>query len=176
MAEEVEEIKEVDIIHNLDSAELVIVTIKNNDGHWGEKSKIPDSLIGSTFLCKKTGSHSVQPVEPFGQWWYNIYTINVSEVVRLRDRGFRELESSMNPVLRNGNESWYKGGKLHRDGKPAKISKYGAKIWYQNGVIERPDNLPAMVTDNTKTWYINGKERTPEQMEVIKLNTPEFFI
>jgi hypothetical protein len=59
---------------------------------------------------------------------------------------------------KDGVESWYKDGKLHRDGdKPAIIWADGSKCWYKDGLQHRDNDLPAVIwADGTQEWYRNG--------------------
>ena len=53
-------------------------------------------------------------------------------------------------------ECWYKDGKLHREGKPAVISKFGFMAWCINGKEHREDG-PAMIYPNgAERWYLEG--------------------
>ena len=61
-------------------------------------------------------------------------------------------------VLDNhGIKSWYKNGKLHRDGDlPASIiepepGKFW-KFWYKNGVKHRGNDLPALISNDLQQW------------------------
>ena len=56
-------------------------------------------------------------------------------------------------------DAWYKNGKLHRIGGPAKIS-FNMKEYYYEGKLHREDG-PAVVYNNSiwgdNKWYINGE-------------------
>ena len=55
--------------------------------------------------------------------------------------------------LCDGEERWYRHGKLHREDGPAIVNKNGTKVWYRGGKIHR-DNGPAVVWLNgTLSWY-----------------------
>jgi antitoxin component YwqK of YwqJK toxin-antitoxin module len=61
-------------------------------------------------------------------------------------------------IWASGNLEWYKNGKLHRDNDlPAKI-QYGSLFWYKEGKKHRDNDLPAMVWSITgdKEWWVNG--------------------
>jgi len=61
-------------------------------------------------------------------------------------------------VMKNGDEYWYRNGKLHRNGdEPAVTKVNGDRYWYQNGKLHRDNNLPAVTTQFGTYWYVKGK-------------------
>lgn len=69
-------------------------------------------------------------------------------------------------------EWWYKDGKLHRIGGPAKTGQYMSDEWWVNGKRHRTDG-PAVTPIkeypiskwNSERFYVNGKEITREEFE-----------
>lgn len=62
-------------------------------------------------------------------------------------------------IDKNGNESWYKNGRLHRIDGPAITLLHTDPpeyYWYKNGKEHRK-NGPAIIKNNTEYWYKNGK-------------------
>jgi hypothetical protein len=59
----------------------------------------------------------------------------------------------------DGNQEWYKEGKLHRDGDlPAVIYPSGYQGWYKEGGIHRDGDLPAVIYANgAQSWYKEGE-------------------
>jgi len=71
---------------------------------------------------------------------------------------------------KNGDEQWYRDGKLHREDGPAKVStdQYrvdgpavehinGSKYWYLNGKLHRTDGPAVEYSNGDKAWYLNGR-------------------
>jgi len=80
---------------------------------------------------------------------------------------------------KNGDEQWYRNGKLHREDGPAKVftDQYrvdgpavehinGYKSWYLNG-IEYTEQEHALLTKKESTININGKEFTIEELNAL---------
>lgn len=58
----------------------------------------------------------------------------------------------------DGVEKHYLSGELHREDGPAIIRPGGAESWWRNGKVHRDGDLPAMTTPNgTRCWYKEGK-------------------
>lgn len=53
-------------------------------------------------------------------------------------------------------DAWYKNGVLHRDGKPAIVTKDRVKIWYDNGVRHREGAPAVEFPDGGYRWYHKG--------------------
>ena len=64
----------------------------------------------------------------------------------------------MNPVIdEDGDKTWFKNRKLHRDDGPAIEWADGSKEWYKNGYLHRDDGPAYEGVDGSKFWYKNGK-------------------
>jgi hypothetical protein len=74
-------------------------------------------------------------------------------------RGYHSYNDLPCIFYKDGDQKWYKDGKLHRDGdKPAIITAYGDQAWYKNGKEHREGDKPAVVEkDGSKVWLRNGK-------------------
>jgi len=72
---------------------------------------------------------------------------------------------------KNGDEQWYRDGKLHRENGPAKVTtdKYldtsfklvyystKTKRWCLNGKLHRVDGPAVEYYNGDKAWYLNGR-------------------
>jgi antitoxin component YwqK of YwqJK toxin-antitoxin module len=69
----------------------------------------------------------------------------------------------------DGNQEWYKNGKLHREGDlPAIIYSGGTQIWYKNGKQHREGDLPAFINvDGRQEWYKNGERHRENDLPAI---------
>jgi hypothetical protein len=58
-------------------------------------------------------------------------------------------------ISTNGNQYWYKEGKIHRDcDLPAVISADGDQYWYKEDERHRDGDLPAVISaDGDQYWY-----------------------
>jgi hypothetical protein len=86
----------------------------------------------------------------------------------------------------DGIECWYKEGKLHREGGPARIwpdghmewyrcgdrhrldgpavtDPNGSKLWFKNGVRHREDGPAVIYSNGIKQWFLNGIFLTKEE-------------
>ena len=80
-------------------------------------------------------------------------------------------------IYKNGDEFWYRNGKLHREDGPAVEWTDGSKFWYRNGKYHREDGPAIEYANGDKFWYRNGKQRTEEkfnrEMDPVKEMTVE---
>jgi hypothetical protein len=53
----------------------------------------------------------------------------------------------------DGDEYWYKNGKLHRDAAPAIQAANGNMYWYQNDELYREDGPAVEAARGNKFWY-----------------------
>lgn len=59
----------------------------------------------------------------------------------------------------DGVRSWYRFGRLHRIGGPARTWADGSEMWYVDGKLHRDGDLPAAVyIGDSKRWYKNGEQ------------------
>jgi len=58
----------------------------------------------------------------------------------------------------NGNKSWYRDGKLHREDGPAIEWANGTKAWYRDGKFHREDGPAVEYANGIKYWYLKGIE------------------
>jgi hypothetical protein len=58
---------------------------------------------------------------------------------------------------RQGNQVWYRNGRLHREAGPAVVWANGRQAWYRNGVLHRDDGPAVIDPDGTQFWYRNGR-------------------
>ena len=169
-----------DVIQQLEYNTPVIITIGSTDkDRFGDE--LPNGLLGLTFMAHRTGSHSVQPITPFGQYFYNIYAHNLSSIISYAHEPleYLKVEKALMPITTSsGDQKWFKGGKLHRDDDlPACIFKSGSRYWYQNGIHARTGFKPACISSNgQKTWYNNNKPADEEFMKWIRDKAPEYFV
>ena len=74
----------------------------------------------------------------------------------------------------NGDQEWYRDGKLHRDGDlPAVVAADGAvQEWFKYGKRHRDGDLPAAVdADNYQTWYQDGtRHRDGDLPAIVRAN------
>jgi len=59
----------------------------------------------------------------------------------------------------DGNQAWYRDGKLHREGGPAVINANVAQVWYRDGRMHREgkgDPLAVIYDNGTQEWFLNG--------------------
>ena len=61
------------------------------------------------------------------------------------------------PYFYEGDQGWWKMGKIHRDSGPAIIKKDGTKKWYKNGFPHREDGPAVEYPNGSKEWWHNGK-------------------
>jgi len=167
-------------IQDLKHRRPVIITISSLKSKF-RNDDLPEKLLGMTFLAQRTGSHTVQPLLPFGQFSYNIYDEQLSELISLEHNRteFLEKEKLIMPVRYSRDyKIWYKEGKVHRDDDlPAKIYANGTQVWYQRGEVMRSGFAPDWITGSGKMlWHKNGKCVSKEYMKFIKVNAPEYFI
>lgn len=167
-------------VQDLQGRKPLIITIGDvtKETHWGDT--LPEKLIGLTFYVQRTGSHSVQPLLPFGQWSYNIYDEHIEEMwsPEIDREAFDAKEKAMMPVDHKGDKIWYKNGLLHSyNDKPAKILKGGTRFWYKHGKQHRDNGRPAEIySDGEKRWYLDGKKCTTEELKALAEKFPEEFI
>lgn len=97
-------------------------------------------------------------------------------------------------VSENGNNTWYKDGLIHREGKPAIKYADGAIGWYINGKrhriggpavtlacgikswwkhdkLHREDGPAVDYGDGDLEWFINGKKLTEKEFNEKMLNS-----
>jgi hypothetical protein len=83
------------------------------------------------------------------------------------------------PIINyDGDQYWYKEGKLHRDGDlPAVISENGDQIWCKEGKRHRDCDLPAVINgDRDRFWYKEGeKHRDGDLPAVIYARGAQFW-
>lgn len=167
-------------VQDLPFRKCIIIKIgstKNPDGN--DRDDLPNSLLGKVFYAERTGSHTVQPIIPFGSWFYNIVDEQIEEMwIPWEDeKAFDAKEIEINPVNRNNETTYYSLGKKHRVNGYATLTKDGGKLWYQDGKLHRDDDLPAVIWANgNRSWYNKGTPYTESQMEVVREKRPELFI
>jgi len=103
---------------------------------------------------------------------HTLTTVNVRHTTR--HMVFGKLHSEDGPAVEdlrckapaiiraNGEQEWYRNGRLHRENGPAVIYNSGTQIWYQNGKLHREDGpaveAPAVIrADGSQEWWLNGK-------------------
>ncbi len=71
---------------------------------------------------------------------------------------FHSIDDRPAIVYNDGEQTWYRHGKLHRDNdKPAVITTEVQK-YYQHDELHRDNDKPAVIYANgTKLWYQHGK-------------------
>lgn len=97
-----------------------------------------------------------------------IHTIILRNVNHIYTFNLQKVDCPV--VDKDGNQRWYKDGKLHReDDQPAVILSDGTQAWYYLGKSHRDNDLPAIIgCDSGKSWYLNGKlHREGDQPAVI---------
>jgi hypothetical protein len=57
----------------------------------------------------------------------------------------------------DGIQEWYKEGKLHRLAGPAIIYANGGQYWYVEGKRHRLDGPAVIYVSGTEHWYVEGK-------------------
>lgn len=67
-----------------------------------------------------------------------------------------------------GNKSYGKDGKLHRENAPAYISATGHTEWWLNGKMHREDGPAFELDDGTQGWYRHGVAMSKDEIEKIK--------
>lgn len=67
------------------------------------------------------------------------------------------MNEPIKTIRKNGHESWYFMGKLHREGGPAIIHPNGYEAWYRFGKLHREDG-PALIRPNKiSEFYLEGE-------------------
>jgi hypothetical protein len=61
----------------------------------------------------------------------------------------------------DGNNRWYKYGKLHREDGPAAEYITGDKAWFLDGKLHREDGPAVEYADGRITWWIDNTKLTP---------------
>ena len=70
----------------------------------------------------------------------------------------------------NGNKSWYRDGKLHREDGPAFELANGNKYWYRDGKPHREDGPAIEGANGEKCWFYRGTEiECKSQEEFLRL-------
>ena len=57
----------------------------------------------------------------------------------------------------DGDKTWYKNGKRHRENGPACEWSDGTKIWYKNGLHHRDDGPACEYANGSIDYWYNGK-------------------
>jgi hypothetical protein len=72
-------------------------------------------------------------------------------------------------ICSNGNQHWYKEGKVHRDGDlPALIFSSGNQFWYKEGKVHRDGDLPAIIfSSGDQYWYKEGEQHRDGDLPAI---------
>jgi hypothetical protein len=82
--------------------------------------------------------------------------INISKEEKKKEDVFTSEKEDVftSEVDDEGNQHWFKNGKLHRDNDlPAIIWASGNLEWYKNGKLHRDNDLPAIIQDGSLFWY-----------------------
>ena len=78
-----------------------------------------------------------------------------------------------------GGQQWFTDGKLHRDGDMPAIMwpNKGGKRWYKDGKLHRDGDLPAMMfPDGRQVWFKDDKiHRDLGPSLILCLNLPKFY-
>ena len=61
----------------------------------------------------------------------------------------------------DGNQFWYKNGKLHREDGPTIINPDGNQLWIQNDELHRADGPAIINADGSEAYFINGIQFDP---------------
>lgn len=69
----------------------------------------------------------------------------------------------------NGNKTFYKEGKHHRENGPAIEYSHGTKRWFKEGKRHREDGPAVEYGDGRKSWFL-------EDIEYIPINLKDFLI
>ena len=66
----------------------------------------------------------------------------------------KKMEADLEPDIdKDGNQRWFKDGKVHRENGPAIIWRDGEQDWYKDGKRHRDGDLPAVVTESGILHY-----------------------
>ena len=85
-----------------------------------------------------------------------------------------EYNNDLPASICDGTQTWYKEGRIHRDGdQPAIIWSDGSQEWYQKGKHHRDGDQPAIIWSDgnqewTQQWYHRGQlHRDGDQPAII---------
>jgi hypothetical protein len=56
---------------------------------------------------------------------------------------------------KNGEQEWWKNGKLHREDGPARIYQDGSQEWYLRGKRHRLNGPAVICEDGTEEWWVD---------------------
>ena len=68
-------------------------------------------------------------------------------------------------IRADGSQEYYRNGKYHREDGPAVIGVDGTQYYFRNGMYHRVDGPAVLYPDGTRHYYLNGKELSKEQFE-----------
>jgi hypothetical protein len=98
-------------------------------------------------------------------------TMRGDGVLEWRDAGGRlHREGGPARIFPSGREEWYRQGKLHRDDGPAVVHANGSYKWYRHGRRHREGAPACVYVNGTEKWYRHGlRHRTTGRRRVIRI-------